>query len=153
MQVPAPSTAGFIVRPAALADRDPIKALLDAAALPVDGIAEHLATFLAAVTHGRLIGAIGLETYGEDALLRSAVVAAENRNAGVGSVLYDSILEVARARDVQRLVLLTTTAERYFGRKGFAVVDRASISGPVTTSAEFQGACPDTAVCMALVLA
>ncbi len=143
---------GYAIRPAAAADGDEIAALLAAAALPVVGVAEHMATFAVAVAGGRVVGAIGIEPYGETALLRSAVVDAARRNTGIGAALYEAMLDSARARGVSRLVLLTTTAVDYFARRGFQVIDRASLAGPVTMSAEFQGACPESAVCMALGL-
>jgi amino-acid N-acetyltransferase len=79
-------------------------------------------------------------------------VTPSNRNRGLGTLLYNALLEYAKKRGVKRLVLLTNTAEEYFHRKGFVRIDRASLSGPLTTSAEFTGACPSSAVCMELTL-
>ena len=129
-----------------------ITALLQEASLPADGIAAHLSTFLVAESENIIVGAIGLESYGETGLLRSAVVAPEHRNAGIGSALYTELLALARSVGTKRILLLTTTAEKYFGRKGFGVIDRATVRGPVTGSEEFTGACPATAVCMELLL-
>jgi amino-acid N-acetyltransferase len=129
-----------------------VLALLEEASLPTIGVSDHFDNFFVADYAGSVIGAIGLEVYGDTALLRSAVVSAEHRGLGVGSKLYDVLLEHARSLGVRRLILLTNTAEEYFRRKGFRKLDQESVTGPVTTSVEFTGACPSHAVCMELLL-
>jgi amino-acid N-acetyltransferase len=49
-------------------------------------------------------------------------------------------------------VLLTNTAEGFFARKGFRRIDQKSVTGAVTSSVEFTGACPAHAACMELCL-
>ena len=44
--------------------------------------------------------------------------------------------------------LLTLTAEGWFPRFGFTPVPCDAVSPPVLASAEFQGACPDSATVM-----
>jgi amino-acid N-acetyltransferase len=141
-----------VIRRAQSSDFTQITQLLESDALPLDGVPHHLDNFLVADLDGKVVGTIGLEIYGENALLRSAVVTPSNRNRGLGTLLYNALLEYAKKRGVKRLVLLTNTAEEYFRRKGFVRIDRASLTGPVTTSAEFTGACPSSAVCMELTL-
>ena len=140
--------AAVVIRDAHPDDLRKITNLLEAASLPTLGVAEHLGSYLVAEEKERVIGAIGLEVYDETALLRSAVVVAERRSSGIGSRLYDQLLLRARDLRIQRLVLLTNTAEEYFRRKGFRTVDPESITGPVRTSVEFTGACPSHAACM-----
>lgn len=142
----------YIIRPAARADLGAVTALLAAATLPVEGVAEHFASFLVADLNGTVIGAMGLELYGETGLLRSAVVSPDRRNAGIGSLLFTKTLERARAGGVRRLLLLTNTAGPYFAAKGFRAIDAASLTGPVTASVEFSGACPSHALCMEMLL-
>jgi amino-acid N-acetyltransferase len=129
-------------------DLSSILELLQAAHLPTEGIADYIATSLVAESEGAVIGAIALEPYGDTGLLRSAVVAPAHQNAGLGSSLYAALIARASSLGMKRIVLLTTTAERYFQRKGFHVIDRATLTGPITQSAEFRGACPASAVCM-----
>jgi amino-acid N-acetyltransferase len=126
--------------------------LLQASELPTAGLQPSLPDFLVAEDRGRVVGAVGLELYGESALLRSAVVDAGSRGTGVGSGLVDGVLERARARGVREIYLLTTTAERYFPRFGFVPITRSQVALPVRASEEFRGACPDTAVVMRRVV-
>jgi len=51
------------------------------------------------------------------------------------------------------MCLLTTTAGDYFARHGFVQSHRPMTPCALNESAEFQGACPDTAVFMELTLA
>jgi thioredoxin type arsenate reductase len=141
------------IRKATSADFNPVASLLQSASLPLDGVAEHFETFLVAESGEEIVGAIGLELYGQTALLRSAVVHPSLRNKGIGSRLYDALLEVARSNNVRRLILLTETAEKYFAAKGFQKINAKDVRGPITRSAEFTGACSATAVCMELLLA
>jgi amino-acid N-acetyltransferase len=57
-------------------------------------------------------------------------------------------LEGAEVAGIEELYLLTTTADQYFPRFGFTRTTRSAVPDAVKASAEFQGACPDTAVVM-----
>jgi amino-acid N-acetyltransferase len=83
-------------------------------------------------------------------LLRSAVVSPEHRGTGNGRRLVELLLERAEEDGIEQLYLLTTTAEDYFPRFGFALTTRSTVPEAVKASAEFQGACPDTAIVMTL---
>ncbi len=136
------------IRVATPGDFAGVVALLQAADLPTAGLKLSLADFLVAEEGGRVIGAIGLELYGDRALLRSAVVEAGSRGLGLGHDLVESLLERAGARGVQEVYLLTTTAERYFPRFGFVRISRSDVAPSVRASQEFRGACPDSAIAM-----
>ncbi|HET6272642.1 MAG TPA: arsenic resistance N-acetyltransferase ArsN2 [Bacteroidota bacterium] len=140
------------VRQATRVDLTGIEQLLESASLPTLGVSEHIRHFLVAEMEGEIAGAIGLEVYGETALLRSAVVASGLQRTGIGGLLYAQIVEQAKRLAVQRLILLTNTAEKYFERKGFKKIDQKSVTGPITSSVEFTGACPSHAACMELLL-
>ena len=140
------------IRKVTSADFNAVTALLKSASLPVEGVAEHFQNFLVAEAEGMVVGAIGLEAYGDTALLRSAVVHPDQQGSGVGTTLYNALLTSAKAKGVRRLVLLTDTAEKFFDRKGFKRINAKTVTGPIRTSVEFTGACPSTAACMELIL-
>jgi amino-acid N-acetyltransferase len=141
-----------VIRAAAPDDREAAEALLAAAALPLAGFSDHLGTTLLADGGGAVVGCVALELYGADALLRSLAVSAPWRDRGVGRALVTAAIELAAGRGARRLWLLTTTADRYFPRYGFSVVDRSAIAPAMGASAELRGACPATAVAMKLDL-
>jgi amino-acid N-acetyltransferase len=134
------------------ADLPAVLALLTASGLPLDGLAEHMETAVVARAGPAVVGSAALELYGEAALLRSVAVAEGLRGQGLGRALTHAALRLARERGVQRLYLLTTTAEGYFPSFGFAPVTRAEVEPAVQVSAEFTGACPDSATVLALTL-
>ena len=136
------------IRKAKDRDRGAVEHLLSANDLPVDGVEENFSSFVVAEDKGEIIGAVGLEKFGSVALLRSAVVANEHRGSGVGRKLVEHILENAEKDGIEELFLLTTTAEDYFPRFGFARTTRSAVPAAVKASPEFQGACPDTALVM-----
>jgi amino-acid N-acetyltransferase len=135
-------------------DLPQVLSLLQDADLPTEGVEMHFNDFLVATDQaGVVVGVIGMERYADGtALLRSAVVEASLRNAGVGSLLYQNLIGQARSSGIRRVILLTNTAETYFARKGFRVIARSSITGPILQSSEFTHACPESAVCMERLL-
>jgi amino-acid N-acetyltransferase len=140
------------IRMAAPGDYAGVVRLLEAADLPTAGLKRSLPDFLVAEERGRVVGAVGLEIYGDCALLRSAVVDAGRRGSGLGRDLVESLLERAGTRGVREIYLLTTTAENFFPRFGFARISRDVVAAPVRASEEFRGACPDSAIAMRKVM-
>jgi amino-acid N-acetyltransferase len=137
------------IRNANASDFPEVERLLTEGKLPVEGVRENFSSFLVAEEEeGTIAGAVGLERYGSAALLRSAVVAPANRGTGIGRQLIESLLQRASGDGIEELYLLTTTAEKYFPRFGFTPTIRAAVPESVKASAEFRGACPDTAVVM-----
>ena len=139
-----------VFREAAPNDWDAVAALLTSSSLPLDGAREHIHSFVLAERDGALVGCAAVERYGDAGLLRSVAVAAAERGRGTGVALVDRCITRARATDARTLVLLTTTAERFFPRFGFEVVDRTAVPASVRESAEFRGACPASATVMRL---
>src|SRR5690606_17319137 len=134
------------------ADLPAVLALLTASGLPHDGLAEHIETALVARAGSEIVGSAALELYGEAALLRSVAVAEAQRGQGLGRKLTQAALQFAREHGVQRLYLLTTTADGYFPLFGFVPIARSEVEPAVQVSAEFTGACPDSAAVLALSL-
>jgi amino-acid N-acetyltransferase len=143
---------GAAVRAATGRDHADVLALLRAADLPVAGLTPALADFFVAEDQGRIVGAVGLEPYGPDALLRSAVVHPDSRGTGIGEALVERLLGHARERGTRAVYLLTTTADRYFPRFGFDRVTREDVPEAVKGSVEFREACPASAVVMRKVV-
>ncbi|HEX9729279.1 MAG TPA: arsenic resistance N-acetyltransferase ArsN2 [Gemmatimonadales bacterium] len=139
-----------VITTATVADGPAITMLLTASALPSAGLDAHLAATVVARVEGTVVGCAALELHGSDALLRSVVVAASRRGTGLGRRLTEAALALGGARGVKRYYLLTETAERFFPRFGFHPIPRADVPDSVKTSVEFRGACPETAIVMAL---
>jgi amino-acid N-acetyltransferase len=136
------------IRPVTSQDLGAVESLLSASNLPLDGVKEHFSSFVVADDDGAIAGTIGLEKFGPVALLRSAVVSPEYRGSGIGSRLVEEVLERAEEDGIEELFLLTTTAESYFPRFGFTRTTRSAVPPAMKASAEFQGACPDSAAVM-----
>jgi amino-acid N-acetyltransferase len=100
-----------------------------------------------------LLGAIGIERYGAHGLLRSLVVAPSARGQRLGERLVAAIEQHASAACLHELILLTTTAETFFARLGYARFARDEMPAAVRASAEFSTLCPASAVCMRKPLA
>jgi amino-acid N-acetyltransferase len=140
------------MRQATATDLPDVLELLEANELPTAGVEDHLEHFLLEFANEKLIGCAGLEIHGEAGLLRSVTIARSDRSKGLGSKLVQTILEHAREQKLSSLSLLTTTAQHYFPRFGFQITTRASLPESLNASAEFRGACPDSAIAMTLNL-
>jgi amino-acid N-acetyltransferase len=138
------------IRAARAGDTGEFRRLLEAAGLPASDLTAALLErfLLAEDERGGLVGGVGLELAGEAALLRSLVVDPAQRGTGLGHALVESALELARARGVVEVWLLTTTADRFFERLGWRRVERASAPVGIRATAEFSTICPASSVCM-----
>ena len=136
------------IRTATQHDYPAVTALLQQEKLPVEDVDKALSHFVVATIEGVVAGTAGLELYSRDALLRSVAVSKSQRNLGLAGQLLDSLVSYAGKQGVQKLFLLTNTAEEYFERKGFTKIDWKEVPEAVAQSKEFNGLCPSSAVAM-----
>lgn len=154
MNQPVPNDPAIRIRPARADDLPSVRSLLREADLPLDGLEDQFGVnYAVAEAAGSIVGAEGIEVYGEHGLLRSAVVSAAWRGKGVGEALTIERLAWARQRGLQAVYLLTTTAADYFPRFGFVSESRDQAPEAIRRSREFAEACPATAAFMRLTLA
>jgi len=134
-------------------DLEDVLALLADTALPSEGVQEHFGQFLVARDGGRLVGCIGLERYGDAALLRSVAVVPDHQRDGLGRQLTARLLEAAQSSGVREVVLLTTTAADFFARHfGFTPVERAPFDEIFAVSPEWHLPRCASAACLYLRL-
>lgn len=123
--------------------------LLDAAKLPhQDVTAALLSHYLLARRGTALIGVIGLEPLGRVGLLRSLAVADEERGRGLGIALTHALERRARDLGIADLYLLTTTADRFFGKLGYRSLPRAAAPAEIRGTTEYRELCAESSVCM-----
>jgi amino-acid N-acetyltransferase len=146
------SDGEIIISGATAADVPVIHQLLGSNNLPTAGVEDHWKTFIVARDGGVIVGCAGSEAYQCVALIRSVAVADSHRSRGVGRRMVRQLLDRLSSRGVREFYLLTTTAQAYFAKRGFKPIERDEIHPQLLASAELQGACPDTAVCMRLVM-
>lgn len=133
-------------------DLENVLSLLESNRLPKAGVAENIQNFALALENDLLVGCAGLEVYDDAGLLRSVAIHPDYRSQGLGAKLTESILDLAEYKGLSSLSLLTETAKDYFPRFGFVEVSRKDLPESLKNSAEFKGACPDSAVAMTLAL-
>lgn len=125
---------------------EPVRRLLGEAALPSSDIDdENLAHFFAARRHGELLGVVGLEPYGSHGLLRSLVVDASARGAGLGRALVSKAEAHACDLGLTTVYLLTETAPDYFQDLGYTACRRDGAPASIRRSPQFSTLCPATA--------
>ena len=125
------------------------RGLLAAANLPTSDLTDdQLTKFFYCGPAAAPLALIGLEIYGNDALLRSLVVDRTLRSAGLGSALVEYAEAHAANNNVGTLYLLTTTAEPFFARRGYHRVDRTVAPEAIRSTREFAGLCPASSAFM-----
>lgn len=140
----------FELRKASKKDLKVIKQLLDDDGLPTQDIANSAVQFYLFKHNGQLTGISGIEHFGNVGLLRSVVIKKGFRNNNWGKGLVLNTIDEAKKMKINQLYLLTTTAERFFRKLGFAVADRNRAPKPIQNTKEFSNLCPESANFMVL---
>ena len=134
-------------------DLDVAIRILQEANLPTEDLTEaKVERFSFAGPASQPTGLVGLEIYGDVALLRSLVVAPDRRGQGDGQTLLAHAEHQARSSGVRTLYLLTTTAETFFARQGFVRVPRIDAPAAIRSTREFAGICPASSAFMGKAL-
>ncbi|MCK5417033.1 MAG: arsenic resistance N-acetyltransferase ArsN2 [Desulfobacterales bacterium] len=138
------------IQPYEAKDASSIRALLEKAGLPVSDLSQaKLSNFLVAHDEYRtVVGAVGIETYQDVALLRSLVIKPQWQGKNIGRKMTAAIESYARDHDIEKIYLLTTTADRFFTKLCYEAVDRTTVPDAIAKTEEFQSICPLSAVCM-----
>jgi len=123
--------------------------LLAQADLPTDDVDGKLEHFFGAGREGRVDGVVGLELLSGVALLRSLAVDSEKRGRGMGRGLVKAAERYAREKGVQRIYLLTETAEGFFSSLGYKTIERSAAPEGIRGTREFSELCPASASFMA----
>jgi amino-acid N-acetyltransferase len=121
--------------------------LLVKANLPVSDINEQTELF-ELKTETRTIGTIGLEHDGSVGLLRSLSVEESSRGKGHGEQLVQFLEERAKERGINTLYLLTTTAARFFSKRGYQTISREEVPLFIRQTSEFSAVCPASSTVM-----
>ena len=138
--------SGAILQRPALAG---VVKLLQSAALPTSDLTDaHMEHFYFCGLRDAPTALVGLEPRGADALLRSLVVAPDQRDHGIGRSLVKHAENEARARGVKAIYLLTTTAEAFFSGCGFVSAARDEAPEAIRATREFAEICPASSVFM-----
>jgi amino-acid N-acetyltransferase len=126
-------------------DRAAIESLLVSGGLPLDGLDAAMVVAVVAREKGAVVGCAAVEPYGSVGLLRSVCVTPDLRGTGLGRRLVAATEEMASANGIGELFLLTETAEGWFPSLGYVAATRAAVPAGLDVSAEFTGACPESA--------
>jgi amino-acid N-acetyltransferase len=121
-------------------------ALLQASNLPTADLTdEQMGYFFYCGPPAAPTALVGVELHGSNALLRSLVVAPAHRSNGLGAVLVRHAEEFARAEGATSMYLLTSTAEPFFKRCGYAQANRETAPAEIRATREFADICPASA--------
>ncbi len=129
-----------------------IKSLLIEAKLASEGIDDQWKMFVVARDGSKVIGCGGSEPYQFAAIIRSIAVDPSYRKQGIGRRIVRQLIDRLASRGLREFYLLTVDGEEYFRKRGFKTIDRDEVHPQILASRQFSGECPDSAVCMRLVM-
>jgi amino-acid N-acetyltransferase len=146
---PINSHTMITIQNASNADIESINKLLKDVDLPFLESSDNTDYFFKAMnSKNEIVGAIGLEVYGEYGLLRSLVVSNEYRNKGIANDLVGKFVNISAELNLKGVYLLTTTADKYFEKHYFVRIQRNNVPDEVKQSKEFASICPVSAIVM-----
>jgi len=126
-----------------------VQALLTECELPTDDLNGSSDVLLfGSFADADLIGVVGLEIYGPNALLRSLAVTTAARGTGLGVALLEYAENYAQANGVTSIWLLTTTAAEFFENRGYVHASRSSAPESIVATKQFAGLCPSSSAFM-----
>jgi amino-acid N-acetyltransferase len=138
----------LIIQQSTEKELDEIKELLEDNNLPTTDIHHDNIQFFNGLIDDKIMSVIGLEKYNNVGLLRSLAVTDLFKNQQVGSRLISHIVDLCSSEDIDKIYLLTTTAEKYFGKFGFTKIERIEAPEILKQTREFKDICPLSAVLM-----
>ena len=138
----------LIIKQATDREFDIIKKLLDDNNLPTTDIYQDNIQFFIGLINDKIMSVIGLEKYKDSGLLRSLAVNDLFKNQQVGTRLIQHLFNLCVSEHIDKIYLLTTTAENYFVKFGFLKIDRIEAPDILKQTREFKDICPLSAVLM-----
>lgn len=139
----------FAIRKARPDDLEGVQSLLKSCDLPFEDLTEnHLAHFIVLGQNKPLVGCVGIEPYGKDALLRSLAIDPLRRGGDFGGQLLNVMEMHAQDIGISTLYLLTTSAATFFERHGYQRIARADAPAALQATTQFANMCPTNAVCL-----
>lgn len=121
--------------------------LLEENDLPTSDIDEGK-TLFALIRNDEVIGTGGLEFFDDCALFRSLSVRKDWQGKGLGRFITRQLEQICREKGIANVYLLTTTAEHFFSKEGYQVIDRANAPLSIKNSSEFTTVCSSTGTLM-----
>ena len=142
-------TTDFIsYRSAGVEDLPAIIQLLDECKLPHSDIVPGKQHFVVAEIDQRIIGCAGYEAYDQNGLFRSLAVKPLYRDMMIAHTMIDKIFALAQEQGIKEFFLLTTTADKFFGKLGWKMINRNDVPANIASTTEFASICPSVAICM-----
>ena len=122
--------------------------LLDECKLPHSDILPGKQQFVVAEIDRKIIGCAGYEAYNQNGLFRSLAVKPLYRGMMIAHTMIDKIFALAQEQGIKELFLLTTTADKLFGKLGWEMINRNDVPENIGSTTEFSSICPSVAICM-----
>lgn len=135
-------------REASKRDLTAIQSVLKQSKLPHEDCEDHLDNFIVIEENDIIIGVVGMERYGDFALLRSVAVLPAFQGRGLGHELYNRLKAKASNAGVNQLFIITETASDYFKNRGFKPIERVDVPEFIKKTKQFCGLCPSSALVM-----
>ncbi len=121
--------------------------LLKLNGLPINDIGPQTQLFVLS-ENDHIAATVGIENFGDTALLRSVSVSPGIQKKGLGKELVKQIELKAREKGIKEIYLLTETARDFFSKLDYQLANREQVPESIRTSGQFSSTCPASATLM-----
>ncbi|MHA2110185.1 MAG: arsenic resistance N-acetyltransferase ArsN2 [Candidatus Hodarchaeales archaeon] len=129
-------------------DLEEVFTLLKLVDLPVEGVKEHFNDFFVVKKEKTIVGCVGIEIYENVGLLRSVALHPSFQGKGIGRQMVNKMEAYSVENRLDKIYLLTDTAESFFLKLGYNLIPREETDTRVKQSIEFKTLCPSSPVLM-----
>lgn len=138
-----------LIRPSSPHDLPLVEKLLSDLDLPIEGVQDQFNNyFILENISKELIGVAGLEIYNQYGLLRSVAIHQKFQNKHLGTYMVKKVEEFGKSKNLKEIYLLTETAEKFFSKHGYTLVQRDLVPEDIQKSYEYSTACKNSAIVM-----
>lgn len=138
-----------LIRSSCSNDLPAVKKLLKDLHLPIEGVQDQFKNYIILENQSKeLIGVAGLEIYNQFGLLRSVAVHQKFQNKNFGTDMVKKVEEFGKSKNLKEIYLLTETAEKFFSKHGYTIVQRDLVPKVIQASYEYSTACKVSAIVM-----
>ncbi len=127
---------------------DQIRQLLTDAGLPSADLLESEVELFGILEKGQLFAVGGYEYFTGCGFLRSIAVRPDKQNQGYAGAITSHLELMLRNKGARNLYLLTFSAERFFEKRGWRIINRDEMPDEIKNTAEFSRLCPESATAM-----
>jgi len=138
----------IVIKELSRSSLSPAQNLLANAGLAYSDLIESRVNLFGIFKNKRFVAVGGFEIFPDCAFLRSVAVHPQWQKQGLGQQMVRHLENILKTKNIQHLYLLTFSAQHFFEKLGWEIIDRHKVPQSIRQTTQFSGLCPATAIAM-----